>query len=389
MIKGIWYRSEEGSLFGRIANPVSQASEVANMTAHFAQFVAQGFNTIFVTLPDEDSYQGAYGGGFPYNPVQNPRPDMAAAFDLLLTLADKAGLKVVALVGLSGYHILIDDTFGNPNGAWDFIHALVDPSAYYAGAKCFIGDSRIAGWLFDAECVLANYEADIQARHKFIMDKYFGFVKNVVHWGGATCSWAGSYAMAGPDLATADAVARISALAAYQPEMLGFEAYTNAPFVMPGAYDKMKALFDAVKAAVSIPPAQWLLGEVGNNQPDSPSRNRCAMEIVEAAADYGIGGLAFWVCDGADEVPDEMKDDPGQQAYALNNVAIANVGDVKLPAPPHGWHWYNPPTPTPSNPYTNPKSYAVGSQWTTGYGAIIYTPNDYGQAVISALQNSN
>lgn len=391
MIKGIWYRPQEACLFGRIANPASQPTEVANMKAHFAQFVADGFNAIFVTLPDEDGYQGAYGGGFPYDPMNHPRPDMAAAFELLITLADAAGLKVVANISLSQYHTFIDDTFGNPSGAYDFIHAIIGPEAYYPGAKSFIGDTRIAGWLFAAETVLAAGEADIVARCKFIMDKYFSFVQLVAHWGGATSSWVGSYALAGPDAVLATAVARIAALAAYKPERLCFEGYTTG---MPtgSTYMALNQLFQSVKAAApSIPPANWILGECGNADTEGPARHESIAEVVECCSDFGIGGFGVWVCNGLGDQPGKLQADPTQQGFALYDSIFTSAGILQLASPPQGWHWFNPPTGM-VEPYTNPKAFQLENNgtppWPAGYGEIGLTANAYGRSVIAAIQET-
>jgi hypothetical protein len=397
LIKGIWYRSEEGGLFPRLANAASQPYEIANLTAHFAMLASAGYNTIFVTVADDDGYQAAYGGGFPYNPVANPHPELAHALDLLLKLASAVGLQVVINVALSPYHTFIDDTFGNPAGAYDFIHSVVDPSGYYAGAPSFIGDPRIAGWLFGAENRLSTAGltnvTDVVAAFTKIMSKYYPFLKDVVDYGGKEGqAWCGSYAIAGPDVSTAQAVQLIAALAKLMSgtDMLGFECYMDAPFVERGTYETVKGLLNAVKSAVSIPPAQWLFCEAGCNQADGPGRNLAISEAIEACSDFGMGGVGLWVCDGLSDDNGDMPLDPGQQAYAAYNATFTKVGQLTFPGPPQGWHWQKALIPTAASPIgiTNPASYAFGSQFPSGYGSIALAANGYGQAVAQAFQET-
>jgi hypothetical protein len=397
VIKAIWYRPANAGFWGTLSNPASKAIELANITAHFSVIRAMGANAVVVNLPDEDGFQSGYGGGFPFNPLKTPRPDLAQAQGEVLSLAAAAGLGVIFMVSVSEYHVFIDDTYGNNKGPsapgmWDFIHSLIDPSGFYPGAPSFIGDKRIVGWFLGGEWIVEGGEADIMARHKYFLDRYFGFFKILVHWQGAKNAFAGTYTLAGPDVAVADAVARISALAAYQPDMLGFEAYTDAPFDMTKAYMDLTDLFNALKTAVKIPPAQWLLCEAGNNQSDGPARHECITETIEAAGDYGIGGVCLWQSDGLENQQPTDKA-PGlvigadQEAYALMEATFTPAGVLTLPGAPQGWHWWKPPAGI-VNPYTNPAAYLLGDQWQTAYGKIDYAPNAMGQAAAMALKNA-
>jgi hypothetical protein len=389
--KSIWYRAST-CWWGTLANPISQPTEVANLDRHFAQFAADGYNCVSVMVPDDNGWPQGYGAGFPYNPVANPRPDLAKAMDLLLARAAAAGLKVIFALAPSEYHLMVDDTYGSPGGMFAFIHYTIDPSACpgYAGCPCFIGDARIAGWMFCMEPELAGTSPDIVAAWCSTFDKYFGFFKFVVHYGGATCSWAGSYAPAGPDRPVADAVAMISALAAYQPDILGFESYYDAPASFPTLIPNLMALFTAVKAAVpSIPPAKWFLGEVGTNQPDSTAKHGYFMDVVRVCNEFGVGGLALWQSDGLSNIPGDLKVQD-QELYALYEGTFTKAGQINPPGAPVPWRYFAPPVPTPANPYTTASCYAIvpPTPYATAYGQIDYAPNACGEAASAALKNT-
>jgi hypothetical protein len=124
----------------------------------------------------------------------------------------------------------------------DFIHALIDPYPYYQDPvpsttqlerigrpnkqiQSHIGDSRVAGWLLLGELNLVT--PAVAARERLMLDRYWPFFYQLVHWQGANSAFAGIYAQVSPD----------------------YNKNLNEPFTTPTDLSKEKEKLDAFKAA--------------------------------------------------------------------------------------------------------------------------------------------
>jgi hypothetical protein len=387
-IKAFWYRSASAGFWPTLADPdpAIRQVELDNMTSAFALFAGQMHaNTIVVMLPDNDGYQAGYGGGFPYNPNKYPAPLLAAAQELVVATAAAAGLKVLFEIALSAYHVMVDDTFGNPTGAFDFIHCCIDPGGFYPGiGKSYFGDPRVAGFSLGGEWVRASGDAKIMARHGYMLAKYFPFVNTLAKWKGASGK-AYTYALAGPDVdAGGVAQARIDALAASCPGMdyIGFEAYENDAEVTTGVATDLETLF----ASLPGPASQYLICESGANEPDSSGKHWFPADVIRVAAAKGAAGVCLWQADGVTNKPGGVTL-VDQEVFAFCDAVVTPVLTKTYPAPPDGWHWEAHSEQYPD--YTDPRRYGFGDvNQAVQVCKIDLTPNAMGRAAAVAFENS-
>jgi hypothetical protein len=253
-LRAIWYRPSDGCLFKRLADdhvpPPELGTESPRIIAlrtleqNFYGWYQLGANAVIVFVSEEDA--NGNGCGFPYDPVHRPcnlnngtctYPAMegkyfSVAQELFISMAAKYNLKVIFVLAFSGYHMEMDplnppnlscpssgacDTYGNasnPAGAWDFIHSVIDPPAYYGQLSTtapsgnaalslfglqdhlttdYFADTRVAGWLLGKE-----WRFSLQKEMNFL-SKYWGYFYNLVHWPGSVGQFAGLYMIGGPD----------------------------------------------------------------------------------------------------------------------------------------------------------------------------------------------
>ena len=150
------------------------------MNNNFKAIKALGFDTVTLSLPDNDGWPSQHGGGFGYDPANAvaTRPQYAVAEEIVVRLAAADGLKVIFEIAPSNYRFSTDgrpawvgladqyDSTSNPPGAFNFIQSLINPTLYYGvqnttklstvgikdgPTRSFIGDTRIIGWQLYAE----------------------------------------------------------------------------------------------------------------------------------------------------------------------------------------------------------------------------------------------
>lgn len=207
-LKAIFYKTSMASFWGELADdtgpsPTPREYALWTINQNFQAIAAGNANSIVVYLPDEDSWQSQYGGGFSYDPVRRPKPQFAIAQELLITLAAKHNLRVIFQVNPSTWHMsnvaggsdLYGNTTGGPAdypGAYAFVHALIAPASYYGNLwttrlqefglldhqlRDFTWDKRIAGWYFGGEWFMQ------QPAQKEFFVKYWPWFYGLVHYG--------------------------------------------------------------------------------------------------------------------------------------------------------------------------------------------------------------
>lgn len=205
--KAVFYKPSMASFWVELADdtgssPTPREFALQTVDQNFQSIENLHANAVVVYLPDEDSWQSQYGGGFTYDPVERPKPQFAVAQELLVTLAAKHNLKVIFQINFSTWHMsnvtggsdLYGNTTGGPvdyPGAYAFIHALIGPASYYGNlwtthlpeVGCpdhqihdFINDERIAGWYLGGEWFM-----QLPNQKAFFL-KYWPWFYTLVHY---------------------------------------------------------------------------------------------------------------------------------------------------------------------------------------------------------------
>ena len=146
----VYYHRLQGSFWAQLADdtgpsPTPRELAVASVQDNFKAIRSLGFDTVTVGLPDSDSWVSQHGGGFSYDPKKPgaARPQFAVAQEIVPRIAEANQLRVIFAIGFSDYRRSSDgrtawaglaDEYGSssaPKGAYDYLHALFDPTAYY------------------------------------------------------------------------------------------------------------------------------------------------------------------------------------------------------------------------------------------------------------------
>ena len=343
-LKAVWYDPYRLSFLAELADTTCKPAPcitprqaaIDSMDAAF-RVIANTLhaNAGVIVLADEDSEWSQFGAALSWDPRHRPTPQQSVGQEIILAIAQKWNLRVVFILSFSGYHVLVDEAYGaDPQspGAWDFIHAAIDPAAYY-GKLCttdlprvglpdsclggYFQDPRIAGWLFGGEWCASADCADgtanvpnIPARHQHFLG-YWPFFYMLVHWNGSTTSFAGVYALLSPADNQAAWQPRIDALKAVSPtpDLMGVEWYGN------GSYDLRNA-----QSAL-----QTMTGYLVNDAPPD-------------AAAAGTGGMFAWALDGYGNGSGHCSVNLTSD-FDLMSVSASPVLCRNYPAPRLGWHW--------------------------------------------------
>lgn len=203
--------------------PTPRELAVGSIEDNFKAIRALGFDTVTIGLPDSDNWVSQHGGGFSYDPG-NPaaaRSEFAVAQEIVLRTADANHLKVIFAIGLSEYRRSSDgraawvgladeyDSTSKPKGAYDYIHALIDPTAYYGTKsttklstigladgplRSHVGDARVAGWVLAGEWNVNVVNATSKVYvHEHTFKKYWNYFYDLVHYRGADNAFAATY----------------------------------------------------------------------------------------------------------------------------------------------------------------------------------------------------
>jgi ricin-type beta-trefoil lectin protein len=408
--KAVWYRPAKDSLMVELADdtgssPTPREQALLTLDDNFCRVAnVLHANAVIVRLFDEDSFASQYGGGFTYDAHARPKQDFSVAQELIVSVAQKYGLKVIFVMSISSYHIDVDPTFGydSPSldapGSYVFIHSLIDPTPYYGSLQTtklstiglqdhstgsFIGDARIAGWYFGGEWQWTSAAVQQYLR------TFWPFFYDMVHYQGANTSFAATYALGvlgspyyyydsncsnrgwrlGSPSVPDSVVWNIYQMKAFfsqvspQPDLYGSEWYAGANYNLACISLDIPEIAQAIETWVyPVPASATFLGEGGTTQLDSPQLSDFYVNAINSAAAVPINAFSVWNTDGnVNIVPCSTGDDADNQAkWALFANGTPQIAGCRtFPGPPQGWHLND--------------STLTYDDFSTGYGLIPYT----------------
>jgi hypothetical protein len=445
-LKAVWYQASRSSLFGELADTSNHGNTLTPRQAAIEtlddnfSYIAGTLkaNAVLIRLGDDDDWFSQYGGGMPYDPDNNPAPQKAVGEEIVLSLANKHGLKVIFAIDFSGYHINISDTYGSnppyPNtaGAYQYIHALIDPTPFYCGGGCpsttdlvtygglsaesqirsYYNDSRVAGWLFGGEWCTDSSSCGssgdpLYSTHQAFINKYWNFFYSLVHWGSSTTGFAGIYTIAGPD---ALVTGRIDSLKSMfngtgntLPDQLGFEWYGNGSYSLGNVATDLATLAAHVLGSYggyTLSASQVILAEGGSNQTDNSAKQTFYSDAIAAIANLDgagnpAGTVGAWTADSYNDAWGATNGNTscssifgsGQEPWAVFSTPTFSAQSSCAsysPPPTVGWHYMCGTTWTSSSSWCNPTT-----SYTTQYGTFSFSGGlkDYGTSLATAYTN--
>lgn len=436
----VYYHRMQGSFWAQLADdtgvsPTPRELAIASIQDNFKAIRSLGFDTVTITLTDSDHWESQHGGGFSYDP-KNPadaKPQFAVAQEIVLRLAEANQLKVIFAIELSEYRRSSDggpdtkgladeyDSTSVQKGAYDYIHCLFDPTAYYGNlsttklstvgladvpVRSHIGDPRIIGWNFAGEWNV-NVKNPISnvCTHEHIFKKYWNFFYDLVHHNGANNAFAGTYLIGQPAGGNAQ-VKNVKAFKQWfapgsgikEPDLIGVEFYGYAGYDLSLIYKDLDLVVGAMENDDSsqfhndftIPPDRIFLGEGSTIQTAAPAINQYFQEVVQLLTDRGLRGIQFWVTDTLGD----KKNDQGQPTlaavtlgYDLFETTFSPVGIRKYTGLPLGVSWHGSPARGAS--FGAPANYPEYQEiFSSAYGKWSYTgPTVKGRWVQQAIAN--
>ncbi|MBI1746732.1 MAG: hypothetical protein HYR55_09110 [Acidobacteria bacterium] len=107
--KAVFYRPAHAAFVAELADdtpptpfggPTPREQAIQTLDQNFG-LIAQNLhaNRIVIALSDDDSWQSQFGGGWSYDPVARPKPQTGVAQEIILSIANKWGLKVIFALG--------------------------------------------------------------------------------------------------------------------------------------------------------------------------------------------------------------------------------------------------------------------------------------------------
>ena len=244
---------------------------VPSIYQNFKSIASLGANAVIIRCDEEGSYVGEEGGGFPYNPAssgQEHEPQIAAAQEIIVSLASAAGLQVIFLIYPSFYHSSV--TQAEPSiGAADmknYIQSVIQPGAFYPASTSttqlslvglkdhsitanYAADPRVYGFIFPVEYAFPVWDTTWYNQQLTYMNTYWPFFYNLCHGSAQNTAKAMMYISSFPCQSGANAgtlgpcsdgsypyqnVKNVkSYFAQYQPnakpDLMGFEWYGPGP----------------------------------------------------------------------------------------------------------------------------------------------------------------
>jgi len=421
----VYYHRLQGSFWAQLADdtgssPTPRELAVISIQDNFKAIRSLGFDTVTIGLPDSDSWVSQHGGGFSYDP-KNPataRPQFAVAQEIVLRIADANHLGVIFAIGFSDYRRSSDgraawtglaDEYGSnstPKGAYDYLHALVDPTAYYGAlattklstiglvdgpVRSHVGDARIAGWNLAGEWNphVVNATSKTQT-HEHTFKKYWNFFYELVHYHGANNAFAATYLIGSPSGGDAQ-VATIKAFKQWfapgsgvkMPDLIGVEFYGNGSYDLTAIGKDLNKMVNAMEMAdpgryphdFAIAQEKVFLGEGGTDQTTSPAIGQYFRDVFRVLTDRRLAGIQLWVSDTLGDARDTsggLTLSPITPAYDLFTTSFSAAG-VRTYAPlPPGVAWHGSPAKGAS--YADPASYPEYQDLrSAAYGKWSYT----------------
>jgi hypothetical protein len=434
----VYYHRLQGSFWAQMADdtgpsPTPRELAVVSVQDNFEAIRSLGFDTVTVGLPDSDSWVSQHGGGFSYDP-KNPaaaRPQFAVAQEIVLRIADAKHLKVIFAIGFSDYRRSSDgrkawtglaDEYGSssaPKGAYDYLHALIDPTAYYGAVattklstigladgpvRSHVGDTRIVGWNLAGEWNphVVNAASKVQT-HEYTFKKYWNFFYELVHYHEAGNAFAATYLIGQPGGGDAQ-VANIKAFKQWfapgsgvkPPDLVGVEFYGDGNYDLAAIGRDLNKMVDAMETAdpgryprdFAIPQAKVFLGEGGTKQTTSPAIAQYFRDVLQVLDDRKLAGMQLWVSDTLGDAKDASGKptlSPITPAYDLFTTSFSPAGVRSYTPLPPGVAWHG--SPAKGGSYADPTGYAASQDLRpAAYGKWSYTGlTDKGRWVQQAL----
>jgi len=413
----MYYHTQSGSLLAQLADdsgtpptPRQQAILMANN--NFQALAAMGLNAVSISLMDPDTWASQHGGGLSYDPTNSARalPQRAVAQEILLRIAAANNLKVVFVLSLNEYRRSTDgraawnglaDQYGNssnPPGAWDFIHAAIDPTPYYGTpsttellstigipdgpVRTYFNDPRIAAWLLAPEWNPAV------STHRYAFNKYWPFFYDLVHSNGSQTSLAGTYVIGAPD--DPGAAAEVPTIKTFKqwfasgtgnpmPDFVGIEFYGCAnSYNLPNIYADLGTMTDAMTQQdttdypgdFSIPAAQVFLGEGNSCQTSNGGLNEYVQLVNKFAVDRGLKAVEWWE---SDSLQDGTPPNIAAPGWDLFNISFTSAGQRTFSGLAADLSWHVPNSTTNfADPTTFTAYLEATNDFPTGYGVMTY-----------------
>ena len=434
----VYYHRLQGSFWAQLADdsgpsPTPRELAVASVQDNFKAIRSLGFDTVTVGLPDSDNWVSQHGGGFSYDPNKPAaaRPQFAVAQEIVLRIAEANQLKVIFAIGFSDYRRSSDgrtawaglaDEYGSsstPKGAYDYLHALLDPTAYYGAlattklgtigladgpVRSHVNDARVTGWNLAGEWNphVVNASSKVQT-HEHTFKKYWNFFYELVHYRGASNAFAATYLIGQPGGGAAQ-VTNIKTFKQWfapgsgikPPDLIGVEFYGDGNYDLTATSKDLNKMVDAMEMAdpgryphdFAIPQDKVFLGEGGTNQTTSAAIGQYFQDVFQVLADRKLAGMQLWVSDTLGDAKDASGQPtllPITPAYDLFTTSFAPAG-VRTYAPlSPGVAWHGSPAKGAS--YADPASYPASQDLrASAYGKWSYTGlTDKGRWVQKAL----
>jgi 3D (Asp-Asp-Asp) domain-containing protein len=431
----VYYHVHSGSLLAQLADdtgtpPTPRQQAILMVNNNFQALAAMGLNAVSISLWDTDDWPSVVGGGISYDPANPARalPQRAVAQEILLRIAAANNLKVIFVLSLSEYRRSTDgraawaglaDQYGNssnPPGAWDFIHAAIDPTAYYGPLSTtelfntigipdgpvgtYFDDPRIAAWLLAPEWNPAV------STHRLAFNKYWPYFYNLVHSNGSQTSLAGTYVIGAPDNPGASAMVPTiktfkqwfaSGTANPMPDFVGFEFYVcaNSSYNLPNIYTDLGTMADAMTnqdttdypGDFSIPASQVFLGEGNSCLTTNGGENEYVQLVNKFAVDRGLKAVEWWESDSLqDGTPPDLAVTP---MWDLFTISFTSAGQRTFSGLAADLSWHQPNSMTN---FADPTTFTAIPEATndlpTNYGVMTYPqPTMTGTWLQQALAN--
>ncbi len=435
----VFYHRLQGSFWAELADdtgarPTPRELAIASINDNFKSIRSLGFDTVTIGLPDSDNWVSQHGGGFSYDPKSSAsgRPQFAVAQEIVLRIAAADHLKVIFAIGFSNYRRSTDgrsawagmaDEYGStstPKGAYDFLHALIDPTGFYGTGltttklaniglqdgpvRSHVGDTRVVGWNFAGEWspAIVNRDSHIHT-HEHVFKKYWNFFYGLVHYHGASNAFAATYLIGEPGGGEAQ-VKNIKAFKQWfapgsgirQPDLVGVEFYCNGRTDPAGIGAELNEMVDAMEKAdpghypddFMISPAHVFLAEGGTDEATSPATGTFFQDVFHVLTARDLAGIQLWVSDTLADARDasgKLTVAVATPAYDLFTTRFSPAGERSYKPLADGVSWHG--GIVKGGSYADPESFTSSREIRpAAYGSWTYTGlTEKGRQVQQAL----
>jgi hypothetical protein len=345
--KIVYYSPYQGATLMKLLADDSgpRALLVPSIYQNFKALSAIGANAVVIRCDEEGSYVGEEGGGFPYNPASSGleyQPQMAVAQEIIVSLANAAGLKVIFLIYPSFYHENIsqaEPSIGAANMK-NYVQSIIDPGEFYPASQTvttqlslvglqdhnitenYAADARVYGFIFPVEYAFPTFDPAWYSQQISFMNTYWPFFYNLCHTGGNSnaimyissipCPSGANAGTLGPCSDGSYPYANIKGVKSYfaqyqpnsKPDLMGFEWYGPGPqwesTIANTINSDISALTDVDPAYpydYSVPISNIWMAEGG--LANAPASQALAVtyyyrNALMAAHNHGLAAMAVW-----------------------------------------------------------------------------------------------